>query len=113
VVALNVAVSHIKAGTMRGLAVVGEERSAAVPDVPTFKEAGYEGLTILTWLGLMAPKGTPDAIVQRLSKAVADALTAENVKTKFAANGIVPYSLGGKDFASAITLEGGLWRKAF
>ncbi|MGD9920418.1 MAG: Bug family tripartite tricarboxylate transporter substrate binding protein [Pseudorhodoplanes sp.] len=113
VVALNVAVSHIKAGTMRGLAVVGDKRSAAVPDVPTFKESGFEGLTILTWLGLMAPKGTPDAIVQSLSKAVAHALTTESVKSKFAANGIVPYSLGGADFAKAIGEEGSAWKKAF
>lgn len=113
VVALNVAVSHIKAGTMRGLAVVGEKRSAAVPDVPTFAESGYDGLTILTWLGLMAPKGTPDAIVQKLSKAVATALASESVKSKFAANGIVPYSLGGADFAKAIGEEGAAWRKAF
>ena len=58
---------HIKAGKVKALATTGKTRSAVMPDVPTIAEAGVPGYEATIWLGLMAPKGTPPAIVDRLN----------------------------------------------
>jgi tripartite-type tricarboxylate transporter receptor subunit TctC len=66
--------AQIKAGKLRALACFSEKRAASLPDVPTMKEQGYDVLFSL-WVGLFAPKGTPDAIVDKLrveSKKAAD-----------------------------------------
>ena len=54
---------HVKAGKVKALATTGTARSAVLPDVPTIDEAGVPGYEATIWLGLMAPKGTPAAIV--------------------------------------------------
>ena len=59
-------VAHIKAGKLRALAVSGARRSPQLPDVPTLAESGLPGFEAYVWLGLLAPKGTPPAIVERL-----------------------------------------------
>ena len=78
--------AHVKAGTLRPIAVGTAKRSPAMPDVPTVAEQGYAGFETSQWYGLMAPAGTPDAIVLKLaqaaalagkSPAVADRLSAE------------------------------------
>ena len=61
-------------GTLRALAVTGEKRNAAVPDVPTFAEAGLAGVTASTYWGVLAPKGTPKEIVERVSAEFAKAM---------------------------------------
>jgi tripartite-type tricarboxylate transporter receptor subunit TctC len=57
---------HVKAGTLRALAISSAKRSASVPDVPTVAESGYPGFDIALWLGFFAPKGTPAPVVKRL-----------------------------------------------
>ena len=63
-------VGHIKAGKLRALAVTGATRSPQLPDVPTVMEAGVPGYEAYVWMGLLAPKGTPPAIVERLNREV-------------------------------------------
>jgi tripartite-type tricarboxylate transporter receptor subunit TctC len=81
-------VAHIKAGKLRALAVSGAQRSPQLPDVPTLAEAGLPGFAAYVWLGLMAPKGTPAAIIERLNREVKAALTAPEVKAYFNDTGI-------------------------
>ena len=72
----DVAVSHIKNGKLRALAITGLTRSTLVPEVPTFRELGIDGFDTFAWFGVMAPKGVDPAIVQRLSRELT-ALTSE------------------------------------
>src|SRR3954451_10850565 len=75
----------IDAGTLRPLAVSGPKRVAIVPNIPTVSEAGVPGYAALQWYGLLAPAGTPAAIVEKLQAEVAQALQAPEVKDRLAA----------------------------
>jgi tripartite-type tricarboxylate transporter receptor subunit TctC len=66
--------AHIKSGKMRPLAVTGETRSAAMPEVPTLAEQGYKGFSALAWWGIFAPAGTPQPIIDKLNAEVAKVL---------------------------------------
>jgi tripartite-type tricarboxylate transporter receptor subunit TctC len=83
---------QIKAGTIKAYAVTTPERLAVLPDVPTTKEAGVDGMEFAIWHGLYAPKGTPAEIVDRLSKSLQVALKDENVAARFAELGTAPSS---------------------
>jgi len=77
--AIAAIISQIKAGKARALAVFGAQRSAALPDVPTLKEAGYD-IEFYLWVGLFAPKGTPDAIVAKLREETRSAVATDQFK---------------------------------
>lgn len=80
----------VASGKLRFVAVADEKRSPAMPDVPTLEEAGGpKDLYATTWVALMAPKGTPVAVLDSLNKAVNDALAQPDVKAKFATFGFV------------------------
>jgi tripartite-type tricarboxylate transporter receptor subunit TctC len=81
-------VAHIKAGKLRALAVSGATRSPQLPDVPTLAEAGVPGYAAYVWLGLMAPRGTPAAIIERLQRELKAALAAPEVRAYFNDAGI-------------------------
>ena len=71
---------QIEGGTIRGLAITSPARSRLLPNVPTVDEAGLKGFDVRTWAGLLAPKGTPLAIVARLNKAVLETITDPETK---------------------------------
>ena len=75
----NNPVAMVKGGRVRALATTGEHRTAALPDVPTFKELGSPAIYLSTWFGLAAPKGTPSAIVDRIHTALAEGLKKPDV----------------------------------
>jgi tripartite-type tricarboxylate transporter receptor subunit TctC len=81
---------HVTSGRLRALAVAGAKRTALFPDVPTMKEAGFPGVEVALWYGLLAPKQTPREIVQALAGAVARATHDEEVKKRLAADGAEP-----------------------
>jgi len=81
---------HVASGRLRALAVAGAKRTALFPDVPTMKEAGFPGVEVALWFGLLAPKQTPRDIVQTLGGAVAKAARDEEVKKRLAADGAEP-----------------------
>jgi tripartite-type tricarboxylate transporter receptor subunit TctC len=73
-------VPHIRSGAVRALAVTGKDRSPALPDVPTFTEAGIGYAEISLWYGVMAPRKTPTAVVERLNKEIAAVLSMPDVE---------------------------------
>ena len=81
---------HVASGRLRALAVAGAKRTALFPDVPTMKEAGFPGVEVALWFGLLAPRQTPRDIVQTLGSAVAKAARDEEVKKRLAADGAEP-----------------------
>jgi tripartite-type tricarboxylate transporter receptor subunit TctC len=80
--------SHVKAGTVRGIAVTTLARSSAVPDLPTIAESGLAGYDASTWGGILAPAGTPKDAVARLNSAINAALKMEDVRTRLMGAGI-------------------------
>jgi tripartite-type tricarboxylate transporter receptor subunit TctC len=80
----------VKAGKLRALAVTSDERSAALPDVPTMVESGVWRSSPQTWWAVVAPKGTPPAIIVRLNADLAQILKLPDVLERYAALGISP-----------------------
>ena len=85
------ALPHIKAGSLRALAVTDTTRSALLPDVPTLHEAGLKDFQFTQWLALLAPAATPPAIVTRLNGALRGALNNKELREKFEAQAMVPF----------------------
>jgi tripartite-type tricarboxylate transporter receptor subunit TctC len=85
------ALPQVKAGTLRALAVTTKERSDQLPDVPTVAETpGFQGYEINTWNALLAPKGTPPAVVDKLDAAVKQAMTSPELRKRFQNEGATP-----------------------
>jgi tripartite-type tricarboxylate transporter receptor subunit TctC len=88
--ALSVALPLLNDGRLRALAQPNDKRSALLPNVPTFAEAGVPSFIFSTWLGLYAPKGTPAPVVERLNAEVAKAVADPAVRTRLLALGLEP-----------------------
>lgn len=73
---------HAKSGKIKVLAVASKQRWPGEPDIPTMEEAGFPGFVMNSWVGVLAPKGTPQPIVDKLSNAIAEAAQSPEVKTK-------------------------------
>jgi tripartite-type tricarboxylate transporter receptor subunit TctC len=84
---------NVQQGQVRALATTGTARSAVLPDVPTAEEAGVSGYEATIWLGLMAPKGTPRTIVDKLNTAVNEAIRRPEIVKLWADQGAVPMSM--------------------
>jgi tripartite-type tricarboxylate transporter receptor subunit TctC len=85
--AVTVMNEHVKAGKVRALATSGKVRSGVMPDVPTLSEAGVPGYEAVIWLGLIAPKNTPPAIVNRLNAEVTKIVSRPDTKSEWAKQG--------------------------
>jgi tripartite-type tricarboxylate transporter receptor subunit TctC len=96
-------------GQLRILGVCGPERSASLPDVPTVHESGVPDFTSVTWFALMAPKGTPDAIIQKLNTTVTDILKDGDVKAKFEKLGVQVETMDVNATAKFIAAERVRW----
>src|SRR5215468_4027997 len=92
-------IPHYKAGTLIMLAQSMQTRSASLPDVPTFQEAGMKGLVLDQWLGAFAPAGTPQTIVVRLATEIRKALADPAVQESFAKSGLEPVIGTNEQFA--------------
>lgn len=102
---------NIRGGKMRALAISGPRRVPALPDVPTFAEAGLPQYGVINWSGLAAPKGTPAGIVARLQAEVAKALAAPDVQEFLASQGALPGGTAPDAFAGLIREETEKWRE--
>jgi tripartite-type tricarboxylate transporter receptor subunit TctC len=79
----------VRSGKVRAIAAVLDERSAALPDIPTIAEAGFPQLNIRAWAGLFAPAGVAPEIAARLSKAANEALRSKTVQEQLAQQGFI------------------------
>jgi len=85
-----VSAPHIKAGLLRGLGVTTIERTPVLPDVPTFDEQGLKGFDVSVFFGVVAPKGVPEPIVEKLNAAFVAAMNDSSIKPILDAQGIIP-----------------------
>jgi len=88
---LAAALAHVKAGTLRALAITSKRRSSLLPDVPTLDESGLKGFEFTQWQAVLAPTGTPPEIVQRLNRALNAALENRALLEKFQAQAMEPF----------------------
>jgi tripartite-type tricarboxylate transporter receptor subunit TctC len=101
---------HVQAGTLRPLAVMGRERLSSLSAVPTFGEAGINGLEVSAWFGLLAPKGTPDDVSARIATATLAALERPDVRSALASIGGLITPMGPDVFKRFIAEESDRWR---
>jgi len=90
VTSLPTALPHIKSGKLRALMVTSEKRSTLLPDVPSAKEVGLPKVVMDFWVGFAAPAGTPQPVVEKLNKAIADALNSPEGRKRLAEQGLEP-----------------------
>jgi tripartite-type tricarboxylate transporter receptor subunit TctC len=100
---------HVRAGTLRALAVTSAARSDLLPDVPTIAQSGVPGFSAVIHYGLLAPAGTPRDIIDRLNAALVAALSANDVRARLAAEGAAPLPGTPEDYAADIDGEETTW----
>jgi tripartite-type tricarboxylate transporter receptor subunit TctC len=103
-------IGYIKAGKLRALAVTSAKRSAALPDIPTIGEF-VPGYAATGWFGLGAPKGTPQPIIDMLSKAIGEALADPAMKARFADLGAEPMPMTPAEFGNLVADDTQKWAK--
>ncbi|HEY2136213.1 MAG TPA: tripartite tricarboxylate transporter substrate binding protein [Xanthobacteraceae bacterium] len=103
---------HIKSGALKALASATSKRPGIAPDLPTMAEAGVPDFDTSIWFGLMAPAGTPRAIVERIAGAVNEALRSEEVRRSLASQGFDMLGGSPEDFARTITQDLARWTLA-
>jgi tripartite-type tricarboxylate transporter receptor subunit TctC len=89
---------HVKSGKVRAIATTGKRRSTVMPDVPTMAEAGVPGYEATIWLGLMAPRGTPPAVVNKLHAELSRITSNAEVRRAWAAQGTTAMTMSGDEF---------------
>lgn len=100
---------HARAGTMRALGVSGPNRLKSDPDIPTISEAGVPGFDATQWYGMMAPAGTPDAIIGQFNKEVHGALASKAMQEALERDGAEPWPTTPQEFRDIITSEIKRW----
>ena len=105
------ALPQVTAGKLRAIGVASPKRIAAAPALPTLDESGLPGFDVTSWYSLVAPAGTPPAVVDRLQKEIARALEAPETKAKLASLGAEPIANTPAEFAAMIKSESAKWGK--
>lgn len=105
------AVQHVKTGKLRALAVLSDKRSPVLPEVPTLLESGVRGVELSSWIGLMAPAGTPRPIIDRLHAEMVKIVATPDVKERLAGMNYEPVGDTPEQFAAAIAAETTRWAK--
>ena len=95
-------VGHVKAGKLKGLGVTSANRSPALPELPTIAESGYAGFDTGSWIGLLAPAGTPVAIINKVSADLREVLTLPDTKNTLITQGATPWPMTPEQFAARI-----------
>ncbi len=108
---ISTALPHIRSGKLRALAVTTRKRSAAAPDYPTIAEAGLPGYEHASWVGLLAPAGTPPAVIARLNGEIARIVHLPEVKDYFLRDGLEPDGDSAMEFTASLRHEIEKWLK--
>jgi tripartite-type tricarboxylate transporter receptor subunit TctC len=108
---ISVVLKLVRDGKVRAIAVTSPRRAAAAPDVPTMVEAGFPGFDASAWFGLMAPAGTPRAIIDKLARETAWVLSLDEVRKRLDELGIEVVAGTPAEFAAVITSETAQWAK--
>jgi tripartite-type tricarboxylate transporter receptor subunit TctC len=111
VVSVATAAPLVKSGKLRAIATLAPQRAPALPDVPTAVQAGYPELEAVLWYGVLAPSGTPQAIITRLSQAFAKIVATADTKERLAAIGTDPMTSTPAQFADFLRNETARWGK--
>lgn len=106
------ALPQIKANALRALAVTSPRRSPALPDLPTMEESGLPGFQAISWHGIVAPAGTPAAIIDTLNQALTKALATPEARQRLMEEGAEAAGLGSKEFGAFIQQEIDTWAEA-
>jgi tripartite-type tricarboxylate transporter receptor subunit TctC len=104
-------IPHVQAGRLRALAVTTPKRVAAMPDMPTFAEAGVKGVVVVNWYGLVAPQKTPKPIIERIAKETHAAMHSADVIKRLAGEGSEPVGSSPEEFAAHIRAEHAQWSR--
>ena len=108
---LTTIVPHVRAGKLRGIAVIGSQRSQAVPNLPTIAEGGVPGFAVNNWIGLFAPAGTPADIIRRLNAEVMKHMQAPEVAARMVQQGERFAPNTPEEFGRFIRAEADKWEK--
>jgi len=108
---ISTALPHIRAGKLRALAVTTRKRSAAAPEYPTIAEAGLPGYEHASWVGMLAPAGTPPAVITRLNGEIARIVQLPDVREFFLRDGLEPEGDTAKEFTASVRNEVEKWIK--
>jgi len=109
--AVNIQLPQVKAGSIRALAVTSPARLEALPEIPTVAESGLPGFEYIGWLGIAAPAGTPESIIERLQREIAAILLTDEARRYFASYGREPVASTPAAFAAFIRAEHAKWRQ--
>ena len=109
--AISTMAPTVKDGQVRALGVTGKKRSHILPDVPTVDEAGVPGYEATIWLGIMAPKGTPQPIVDKLNAEINKVLNRADVKEAWAKQGVEPLVMSPAEFDKYLQADIEKWAK--
>jgi tripartite-type tricarboxylate transporter receptor subunit TctC len=104
-------IPHVRTGKLRALGVGGKNRLAALPDVPTFAEAGLPGAEATNWWGVMAPAGTPAAALERLGKEIAAVVDSPEMQKRFQLEGAEPLRMSAREFGALVAAETAKWTR--
>jgi len=107
----SAALQHVKAGSVVALGVASPNRIATAPELPTIAEQGLPGFDVTSWYSLVAPAGTPAAIVGRLQRELANAFADPEIREKIAGLGAVPVANTPAEFAAMQRTEAARWAK--
>ncbi len=108
---LPVVLPLVNDGKLRGLAVTSLRRASSAPELPTVAESGYPGFEVTIWYGLLAPGGTPPAIIRKLHLEIVKALAAPELRAKLVDLGLDPIGNSPEEFAAIIRSEIPTWAK--
>jgi tripartite-type tricarboxylate transporter receptor subunit TctC len=102
-------IEYHRVGKLRILAVSGAERSPLAPSIPTFREQGLTSTDVVGWVGVFAPAGTPKAVVDRLSAAIAQAVRTPAIREKYLALGVEPTGTTPEELAAIMAADTARW----